>query len=568
MSERQVQLGMTFVADMTPARASVEQFIKEISGRAISIPIGGGSSATLGGLGGSGPAPSMAMGSASPNWSVMFSRMTADLTQGITAAINRAVQAASAATSGGSALAPVAGGGGGASGFATFNRVFSRVVGGLAVASAASSLVHYGVNTQLEDVASRSGNRRDLMEAQRNTYKGLVSGLPLVGPLVDYALGGSAGFAQEDQDLRISDAAQESNLRKARIQRGGTRDVFRSLQQQLATTTRGTFARQRLAASQEYDSLGDSLNEQEQELRSRIAFSPDVNERNNLRGELRKLRGANDSRMDAGMRLRNTKIFESNRDQGHMSEIMSGQSDADRLFGRGRARAGELKAFDTETDDLLYQHPDQRADYQNRRTAGRQRIVDENTRGDLMSAIIIGSDIRAVQALLSHDPKSAIRTRANAAIQATYLGDPDDPANILKRSQIAVNRDLELQRFDEAAASVTRGQRTHGRQIEALMRRDPMGAAVAGIVGGAEETAIQLKQHGMMDQAKEAERLGIRQLDLTRQQYSDQFRASTYNLNMRTTENPRDTEDPSKVLKEIRDGQKELTQALKDLASD
>jgi hypothetical protein len=103
-----------------------------------------------------------------------------------------------------------------------------------------------------------------------------------------------------------------------------------------------------------------------------------------------------------------------------------------------------------------------------------------------------------------------------------------------------------LQGSDVAAQQVTRRN-----QIEALLRRDPVAADVAGIVGRAREEETALRRAGQTGRADEARRLARRELELTRQNYLDSFRGQQVSKEFLFGLQPRDAEDPSRVLSTI-----------------
>lgn len=561
MAERQVTLGMQLVADVTPARATVEQFIKEITGRGISIPIGmgGGPSSTLGG-GSVGQTPSMPFGSASPNWSMMFTRMTSELTAGISAAISKATQAATAGVGAvGAVPAGPSGGGGGSMGAGVFNRVIGRLVGGYAVGAAASAFTHYGINTQLEGVASAYGTPRDVMNAQRNTYQGLVSGLPLLGPMLDFALGGTASFAAQDYQQAHADASLQSGVRRLSMQRRGQMGVIDQINAQTTAMTRGQFSKRFLAADLEYDKMKMAFADQELGLSDRIQAEDDSYKANDLRRELNSMMRAHGKVLSQAELTKEVTKREARRDLSYFEQSMGAKTRAQALFGEGRARAGELADFDADTRMLLNdQDPLTRDTFSAFRAGTRSRIIQERAREDLATGSSISGHIRATQSLVSHDPKRAIYQRAEAALGALEAADPDDPNTAARINLIGAQRNLELQQFDEGTEGVRLNQRTHRRQLEALMNRNPMAASVAGIVGSAEDEARSLALSGRGAEAKEALRLGGRSLDVFKQQYSDQFHAETYDLRLRSAYNPRDVNNPAAIFAAINAGKQEL----------
>lgn len=108
---------------------------------------------------------------------------------------------------------------------------------------------------------------------------------------------------------------------------------------------------------------------------------------------------------------------------------------------------------------------------------------------------------------------------------------------------------------------------THAAETAALMDRDPTGARVAGQVGSGLLSARLLKEHGDYDLAGQSISNSIGDLNLTKQQYLDQFRGTAIS-NFTDTTNPRDNESPTAVLKKIDDGIQALRDDLKNLASD
>lgn len=659
MAERQVTLGMQFVADLTPARASVEQFIKEISGRGISIPIGigggGGPTSTLGG-GSVGQSPSMPFGSANPNWSMMFTRMTQELTQGISAAVSRAVQAA---TAGVGQAGPIAsgggdggGGGGGSRSFAM--RGLTRYAGaGFALRTAFHGMEAYAAYNQGMMLAGAGGPQSssdlrseydavmharasaplgagplaDFLEDVTGSRRGLSQLILRSATATDEASGGIVGGANFRRDLGFRAGAAATRPGYAR-ERAGTQYGYASELMRIEAAKNAEMgpirtaheANQRLIQNREFTggSGPDASGAYEDEFEARrnrdlasgqaaygsqvagveARFQRSREDAERIRvSQLRDIeqRRTYDLQM-AGVHTRSAQL----RTQGRYSEAsLYEKSQADyaayqatdpddlelrrSMKRRSSAEQGELReslsrrlntsigqnlalARNDPVSAALIGIQGESVD-SGARLAATIRTLAETQRRTALTTMHFTSSAASIGMLLNHDPLGARlneiageRAQALAALPSGWLFDMLGGSALrggINRRADAAGR-LARQQFGEGTADIQLRQQTHSRQLEALMNRNPMAASVAGIVGGAEEEARGLYRSGRPGEAKEALRLGSRSLDVEKQQYSDQFRAETYDLRLRSASNPRDVDNPGAIFAAINAGKKEL----------
>lgn len=142
---------------------------------------------------------------------------------------------------------------------------------------------------------------------------------------------------------------------------------------------------------------------------------------------------------------------------------------------------------------------------------------------------------------------------------------------------VGVTNDAEIARINQAArdeaiaALVQRADQTQllninqagrGRQLDALLNRDPFSAEVAGAVSQARSEEARLRQSGFASQADTARELGIKQLQLLRQNYTEGFSAvqTSQEFAWSLLFNKKDAEDPLTVLRNIDSGIKDLGQ--------
>lgn len=97
--------------------------------------------------------------------------------------------------------------------------------------------------------------------------------------------------------------------------------------------------------------------------------------------------------------------------------------------------------------------------------------------------------------------------------------------------------------------------------LSALLARDPMGAQAANIVGQTMIEGTRFTQQGMLKQAEAARGIGLQQLALERQNYTDAFRGTEVSYQDLLTQQPRDVTNPTEVLDEIARREQELKTA-------
>ena len=83
--------------------------------------------------------------------------------------------------------------------------------------------------------------------------------------------------------------------------------------------------------------------------------------------------------------------------------------------------------------------------------------------------------------------------------------------------------------------------------------RDPIGAQAWGIAGAARQEELSLLSRGLLAEAAEALKLGRSQIGLLRRDYLESFRGEQIDFRNFSISNVRDSQDPRKVLNEIRE---------------
>lgn len=97
--------------------------------------------------------------------------------------------------------------------------------------------------------------------------------------------------------------------------------------------------------------------------------------------------------------------------------------------------------------------------------------------------------------------------------------------------------------------------------LDRSLARDPIGAQAAGIAGQTISRGNQLTYAGMGKEAEAERSIGIKQLELTKQNYLDAFRGREIDLRSTGVTNPRDVTDPAAVMNEIAKEEKNIRDA-------
>ncbi len=113
------------------------------------------------------------------------------------------------------------------------------------------------------------------------------------------------------------------------------------------------------------------------------------------------------------------------------------------------------------------------------------------------------------------------------------------------------DKQLAQQRFAQQVRLTGIGLGYESYALDRSLARDPIGAQAASIAGAAITKANQLAYSGLNKEAEAEKRIGIKQLELTKQNYLDAFRGREIDLRSTAVTNPRDVTDPSSVFDEI-----------------
>ncbi len=139
--------------------------------------------------------------------------------------------------------------------------------------------------------------------------------------------------------------------------------------------------------------------------------------------------------------------------------------------------------------------------------------------------------------------------------------DPNSPEAIrLNHAQYA-DETLAKNRFAQQVrlTDINLGYESYA--LDRSLARDPMGARAAGIAGSTITRGNQLAYAGMSKEAEAARGIGIKQLELEKQNYLDAFRGREIDLRSTGVTNPRDVTDPSAVMDEIVKQEKNIKDA-------
>jgi hypothetical protein len=674
--ERNVAIGMTFTADMSPARSTFEQFVKDIQAKGVTIPISAGgngavanaAASTIGGI----TVPSSAgLGAASPNLSFMMNSAANQMAAGVQQAIAKMVATFQQALTGAAGAvpgssAPVAPG---ASPSLFTGGGFGRYLGIGFIAHQAYQLAGSAVERSA-DVTFAGRNQRRLAEAEIRFAKSVPFGF-LADPLgIERGLPG--------QILQDADATDAST----RAIREGFHYRQRIQFDTAATTAPGDYARRRSTAEsrfqlsaqdvqdrkateldvlrKEHESREAAINTEYERLGHRLASgnSPENAAKQKADIEAERIGFANQTANVEKKYAKTTEQLEAAR-KAELDAITRGQradtltlraaplssllsavgagDEAARVLLLAKHRAEEARIDPKDTELLRLTREANRAeegadDVERRRrrlssdigyessTASNfararndqfgaqlaqiggqvaQNILNAPLRDKARAAlegvsqyaafigetahsvatehILSAGGTAAIQARTAHQPLTAALKQIEANRQAQLSNLPDNPLyNVLfgnsQRADINARATALVegakQGTREETADIQRNQATRHQQFERLRDRDPYGAQIAGDVGESIQRAKGLARSGHFNEGKAELGLGVEQLKLTEFQYKDAFRGQALDLRHFDNNNARDTEDPGKVLKEIKDGIDELTAAVKTLGDD
>lgn len=527
-------ISINFEAELAKARAQYESFKKEVENNPFRVPFtaGMGGGTTVGGLPvGPGQIPGAALGGGgfggAASQTLIFQQFNQTLAQNLTQITNGVQQAAAQAAqaAGGASIAAVGGGGSG---------------GGGAGSGSGSSLFGISNTGSYAGLLRRFGRAGGTFFAVRE-----------VGEVLREA--NRIRQRDRDEEFEGTEKAVHQDMEQTKSQSGDYLGFGRPLRSVAIPIIRGLggnwAGRQLFGAGHEFQT--DFEKEQQDRESSLRLESSDAIEKNR-----RFL--ISSSRHRATMNI--DPISREQRESDFQLE------DARIEAGRQRTRANFMMPFDSDAANMMrrsanaYEKEAQRAHEEEQR---RIRFERDQQIG------VLGDESEELGYRITHQGPQAERyalQRQNYRIEEKMRFE-NNPA---LKMQESVDADR-LRLFDveesDRRAKIKLGLDTTGEITKALLARDPTGAKVAGQVGSGIGEAKELSNRGYNDFAKQSLQNTFSQLDLTRQQYADQFHSVGLGKFDDIT-SPRDVEDPSQVLKEIADGQAKIVQAINALKSD
>jgi hypothetical protein len=186
-------------------------------------------------------------------------------------------------------------------------------------------------------------------------------------------------------------------------------------------------------------------------------------------------------------------------------------------------------------------------------TRASTRLTNLKTSGDSVGAAFAAADAKYVP----------VRNKNGkvVAIQGVY---ESEDAGLFKTKYDAYTAEkasnyVDLKLFELGSGM---GLSSQKRQLERGIARDPIGAQAEGIVGGAEQNILGFLRGEHKDLAEQARNNGLLSMTLLRQQYTDAFRAESFDPRQYQAANPKDTQDPGAVFQQLEKGFTNLQTAV------
>jgi len=206
--------------------------------------------------------------------------------------------------------------------------------------------------------------------------------------------------------------------------------------------------------------------------------------------------------------------------------------------------------------------------------AGRVASINGARAADLQQANIANSrrwieskaDMVSSGQRIGRDPFGSVLT----GLQAGYDSDTEgmssfSPERWARKARFFGSRAEAIQQRGDSLGDIHRGQQTRIRSLGRSLARDPYGAEGELIAGGALQDVTTSLRNGDREGARNAGREGVARLSLLKQNYSDAFRGEEYDLRNLSIQNPRDQEDPTAVMKELKTLADQILDAIKNL---
>lgn len=202
-----------------------------------------------------------------------------------------------------------------------------------------------------------------------------------------------------------------------------------------------------------------------------------------------------------------------------------------------------------------------------KRAANEAVQVAENTYTRNVAGVT--ASIAANIALQNRNPLGAqLAQIAGQFAQATVgmIAGSDD-YKLLEAQEMAQMGAARIARSDQLEV-LSAGIASERRGLKAGLRRDYAGQALEGLTGEFEQRQLGLRDEDQRQQRIDVVKNEALAIDLFRQQYTDAFRGQQLDTRLFSLQNPRDEEDPGKVLGEINDKAGDISQLLAQLISE
>jgi hypothetical protein len=581
MADRTATVTAVFEANIGPARQAWEKFVAEVESRPPRIPFSptsqGATGTTLGGMNaGSVPPSPMMTGAASLNPSYWFNQLAQQVGQAITQALH--------GTNYQSNLSRAMRGGGGAAGRddgfmdgaerGLYNRL-ARSGGSFFAYREANALVQRYQQAGLANESLGRGEIDSALSSNESEFRGRAT--DGFGHMVRQGIAripGSDRLARLlggetfDEDSQREQTEEAIRVRTADKTSDAVRARARSMTRQAGVTNLDALGQSAAEIGFRQDDTDREAATMRQQATSMRSYAPAASRSleqaaKALEDAAKKLNTAEGERIkrERGYRLD---------DQGSMDEIASERA----AFRPNRAARLSLRQEqDREMRQVMLSNdPKYIAAVRIRQEDERRAQGAEQGREVTLTNLSLSTEQRSLAAELARDPLTArlagIQGQTQGAIGRLSHDSEYDGARAAIEQNGKLQERLAIRDENDRRSRVDRQLNTERNRTARLMERDPTGAQVEGIVSEGIEQATALRNSGLGMYSDRALANSYGQLDLTRQNYLDQFRGTQLDLRAFDITNPRDQEHPGKVLQEISDGQQRIVDALNALASD
>lgn len=343
------------------------------------------------------------------------------------------------------------------------------------------------------------------------------------------------------------------------------------------------FSQERAGATAEFMGQRRELLDQERDLEQQYA---DAMSEGNSSAAYDKLRDLNQLRrnMPAKMmalgNVQGARITEINRQQmtagvsAELSGIESEQALKGNAFGAAMAKIRNqflkyVPIFDSDGNVTAFANVDEATASGKQLAQGLKRQYNAAVAAAVVDEAkdVIGrrSHISSLEAALSFNPIGArlaeLRGERNVALEG--LDPTTDRAKYINRV-FEIQTDLEHRELRHQAASSLNRLLAERTSIEAALSRQPSEVGEAATIGATGlDRAAGLYRSNMQYEGRLAKENTLRMLDLTRQQYFDQFRGTQVDLNLIATQGGRQSEDPAAVSAAIEKAKNDLIEGFR-----